>query len=94
MNNIEKLLENTKPIVYSQHWTQMKELLNFFIEQRRESLEIVDGYDEVLKLRGSISAFREILNLEESLKELDKDTNPQSRGREIYRPSSNGTVKE
>lgn len=92
MSNIEKLLENTKPVVYSQHWTQMKELLLFLIEQKRESLEMVTSFDEVLRIRGHISALREVLNLEDSIKELD--TNPQSRGRGILGPSPNRAVTE
>lgn len=92
MRNMEKLLENTKPVVHSQHWTQVKELLKFLIEQKRESLEMVTSFEEVLRVRGYISALREILTLEDAIKELD--TNPQFRGRETFRPSSNGTVKE
>jgi hypothetical protein len=91
MSNIDKLLENTKPVVFSPHWTQMKELLKFFIEQKRESLEMVTSFDEVLRIRGYISALREICCLEDSIKQLD--TNSQSRERESLGPSSIGTVR-
>lgn len=94
MNEIVKLLENTKPVVHSQHWVTVKTLISHMIEGHKENLEIVDTFEEVIKIRGKISALREILNLEDSIKELENDTNLQFRGRELYRPSSFGTVKE
>lgn len=94
MENHIKLLEDIKIVVNSEHWSNVKKLLNFMIEQKRDSLEMAATFEEVIKVRGFIEALREIKNFDIAIKELDLNTNPQSRGRDFYRPSSIGTVTE
>ena len=41
------------------------------VEQKRDSLERVKSFDEVQRARGYIEAMREVLALEDTVKELD-----------------------
>jgi hypothetical protein len=52
------------------------------IEEKRDSLERVKTFEEVLRARGFIDAMREISELDEAIKRFDEVTNPQSRGRD------------
>ena len=78
----EKLFEEIKPLVNSQYWIGFQELLDFFISEKRDSLERVSTFEEVLKLRGSIESLREIKELDDAIKQFDETTKAQSRARE------------
>ena len=66
-----KLYENIKPVVNSPYWLNVKKLLEELVEQKRDSLERVKSFDEVQRARGYIEAMREVLALEDTVKELD-----------------------
>ena len=60
MNDKVKLLEEIKPIVNSPYWAKLQGLIADMIADKRDSLERVSTFEEVLKARGSIEALREI----------------------------------
>lgn len=66
-----KLYENIKPVVNSPYWLNVKKLLEELVEQKRDSLERVKSFDEVQRARGYIEAMREVIALENTVKELD-----------------------
>lgn len=80
----QKQLEEIKPIVNSPYWIKLQELIESRIEQKRDSLERVQTFEEVLKVRGFIDALREISELDKAIERFDESTNPQSRGREAH----------
>jgi hypothetical protein len=82
LNIREKQLEEIKPVVNSPYWAKIQDLIDSLISEKRDSLERVSTFEEVLRLRGNIEAFKEIKNLDEAIKLFDENTNPQSRGRE------------
>ena len=82
MNNREKQLEEIKPVVNSPYWAKIQELIDSLISEKRDSLEKVSTFDDVLRIRGNIEALREISKLDEAIKLFDENTNLQSRGRE------------
>jgi len=82
LNNREKQLEEIKPVVNSPYWAKIQELIDSLISEKRDSLEKVSTFDDVLRIRGNIEALREISKLDEAIKLFDENTNPQSRGRE------------
>jgi hypothetical protein len=77
----QKQLEEIKPIVNSPYWTKLQELMETRIEQKRDSLERVQTFEEVLKIRGFIEALREISELDKAIERFDEATKPQFRGR-------------
>ena len=93
-DKITKMHENIKPIVNSDYWQNFQLLIKEMIEDRRDSLERVVTFDEVHRVRGYIQALREVFDLRETVENYEASTNPQLSGREFFRPSSNGTVKE
>lgn len=82
LNNREKQLEEIKPVVNSPYWAKIQELIDSLISEKRDSLEKVSTFDDVLRIRGNIEALREISKLDEAIKLFDENTNSQSRGRE------------
>ena len=78
----KKQLEEIKPVVNSPYWKSLQDLISSLIEKKRDSLERVKSFEEVLKIRGFIEAMREISELDEAIKRFDEVTNPQSRGRD------------
>ncbi len=84
MEHQQKLYEDILPVVNSPYWVSIQALIDTLIESKRESLERVQTFEEVLKIRGSIEAFREIRNLKDATESFIHLTNPQSRGRELY----------
>lgn len=84
MEHQQKLYEDILPVVNSPYWVSIQALIDSFIESKRESLERVQTFEEVLKIRGAIEAFREIKDLKDSAESFIHLTNPQSRGRELY----------
>lgn len=82
MTQQEKLFEDIKPLVNSQYWPSLQKLIDTFIDEKRQSLEKVSKWDDVLRLRGNIESLREISELDQAIKKFDENTNPQSRGRE------------
>lgn len=78
----QKQLEEIKPVVNSPYWAKIQELINSIISEKRDSLERVATFEEVLRLRGNIEALKEIRDLDEAIRLFDESTNPQSRGRE------------
>lgn len=79
----KKQLEEIKPVVNSPYWVALQDLISSLIEEKRDSLERVQTFEEVLKIRGYVEAMREISNLDEAIKLFDETTTPQSRGREF-----------
>lgn len=92
----EKLLEEVKPVINSPYWAKMQELIESMISERRDSLERVATFEEVLRLRGNIEALKEIKSLDEAIEVFNQTTNPQSRGREskLYDQALFSAVKE
>jgi hypothetical protein len=78
----KKQLEEIKPVVNSPYWKSLQDLISSLIEEKRDSLERVKSFEEVLKIRGFIEAMREISELDEAIKRFDEVTNPQSSGRD------------
>jgi hypothetical protein len=82
LNNKVKLLEEIKPIVNSPYWAKLQILIADMIADKRDSLERVSTFEEVLKARGSIEALREISELDKAINFIDEATKPQFRDRE------------
>ena len=78
----EKLFEEIKPLVNSPYWEKLQDLLDLFISEKRDSLERVTNFEEVMRLRGSIESLREVKELDNAVKLFDESTKSQSRVRE------------
>jgi hypothetical protein len=78
----EKLFEEIKPLVNSPYWEKLQDLLDLFISEKRDSLERVTNFEDVMRLRGSIESFREVKELDNAVKLFDEATKLQSRNRE------------
>ena len=78
----QKQLEEIKPIVNTPYWTKLQELIETRIEQKRDSLERVLTFEEVLRIRGFIEALKEISELDKAIERFDEATKPQFRDRE------------
>jgi hypothetical protein len=78
----EKLFEEIKPLVNSPYWVKLQELLDSFISEKRDSLERVTNFEEVMKIRGAIESLREVKDLDNAIKLFDEATKAQSRARE------------
>ena len=92
----EKLLEEIKPVVNSPYWAKIQDLINSIISEKRDSLERVPTFEEVLRLRGNIESLKEIKDLDKAIELFNQTTNPQSRGREskLYDQALFSAVKE
>jgi hypothetical protein len=82
LNDKVKLLEEIKPMVNSPYWAKLQGLIADMIADKRDSLERVSTFEEVLKARGSIEALREISELDKAINFIDEATKPQFRDRE------------
>jgi hypothetical protein len=60
----------------------LQDLLDLFISEKRDSLERVTNFEDVMRLRGSIESFREVKELDNAVKLFDEATKLQSRNRE------------
>lgn len=78
----EKLFEEIKPLVNSPYWEKLQDLLDLFISEKRDSLERVTNFEDVMRLRGSIESLREVKELDNAVKLFDESTKSQSRVRE------------
>jgi hypothetical protein len=78
----EKLFEEIKPLVNSPYWEKLQDLIDLFISEKRDSLERVTNFEEVMRLRGSIESLREVKELDNAVKLFDESTKSQSRVRE------------
>lgn len=78
----EKLFEEIKPLVNSPYWEKLQDLLDLFISEKRDSLERVTNFEDVMRLRGSIESLREVKELDNAVKLFDEATKLQSRNRE------------
>lgn len=78
----EKLFEEIKPLVNSPYWEKLQDLIDLFISEKRDSLERVTNFEEVMRLRGSIESLREVKELDNAVKLFDEATKLQSRNRE------------
>ncbi len=78
----EKLFEEIKPLVNSPYWEKLQDLIDLFISEKRDSLERVTNFEDVMRLRGSIESFREVKELDNAVKLFDEATKLQSRNRE------------
>lgn len=78
----EKLFEEIKPLVNSPYWEKLQDLIDLFISEKRDSLERVTNFEDVMRLRGSIESLREVKELDNAVKLFDESTKSQSRVRE------------
>jgi hypothetical protein len=82
LNSKEKLFEDIKPLVNSPYWKKLQDLLDQLISEKRDSLERVTNFEEVMRIRGCIESLREVKELDDAIKLFDEATKPQFRDRE------------